>query len=150
MEFEFAKNKLFNFRSTNILMLIIATFDAGIPFQIILSFTDMKNLKNIRIPAFMKNRYFISIMVFLVWLTFFDKNDFVTQYTYRKQLNELNKDKAYYTEEIAKNKKELFELMSDSVQLEKFAREKYLMKKDNEEIFVIVPEHNTEETEYAE
>jgi len=131
-------------------MLIIATIDTFIPFQIILSFTEMKNLKNFRIPAFIKNRYFISIMVFIVWLTFFDKNDFVTQYSYRKQLNELNKDKAYYTDEIAKNKKELFELMSDSIQLEKFAREKYLMKKDNEEIFVIVPEHNAEETEYAE
>lgn len=51
---------------------------------------------------------------------------------------------------LQKTKRSFFELMSDSIQLEKFAREKYLMKKDNEEIFVIVPEHNAEETEYAE
>ena len=110
----------------------------------------MKLFKNFRIPAAFKNKYIIAIFVFIVWLTFFDKNDFITRYTYHRQLNELNADKEYYLTEIERNKHDLYELMSDSAQLEKFAREKYLMKKDNEEIFVIVPEKNTTETKYEE
>ena len=60
----------------------------------------------------------------------------ITQYQYRQQLNELEAEKAYFSEEILRTKTELEELSSNPKSLEKFAREKYFMRKDNEEVFV--------------
>lgn len=60
----------------------------------------------------------------------------LTQYGYRKQLNKLETEKAYYMKEITKTSTELEELTKNPKTLEKFAREKYFMKKDNEEVFV--------------
>ena len=73
-------------------------------------------------------------------MMFLDRNDFTSQYEYRQKLNQIHKDQQYYKEEIIKVKKDLKELSTDPEQLEKFAREKYLMKRDGEDIFVIVPE----------
>lgn len=97
----------------------------------------MKRIR-ITIPPFLKNKFVIATIAFLAWLIFFDGNDFFTQYSYRKQLNELKKEKEYYSVEIGKNRDKLNSLISDKKNLEKFAREKYLMKKDNEDIFVIL------------
>lgn len=85
-----------------------------------------------------KNKYFLTILGVLVWLLFFDKNDFFTQYETVNKLKKLKKDQAYYIAEIENNKRELQELKTNKESLEKFAREKYLMKKDNEDIFVFV------------
>lgn len=93
-----------------------------------------------RIPAFLKNKYSIALIAFILWLSFFDKNDFITQYQYRQQLKDLQTEKQYFTESITKAKKDLDELMSSPESREKFAREKYLMKKDNEDLFVFVKE----------
>jgi hypothetical protein len=102
-------------------------------------FTGMK-LKRIKItiPPFLKNKYVIASIALLVWLIFFDGNDFFSQYSYRQKLNELEKEKEYYIVEIEKSHQELQSLISSKKNLEKFAREKYLMKKDNEDIFVIL------------
>ena len=70
---------------------------------------------------------------------FLDKNDFFTQLDRRKELKELQQSKLYYTTEIATERKELEGLKNNPAVLEKYAREKYLMKRDNEEIF-LVPE----------
>lgn len=99
----------------------------------------MKKLYN-RIPHFLKNKYAVTILLFIVWLTFFDKNDFFTQYQYRKQLKSLETDRDYFKTAIEQTKKDLNELASSPSSLEKFAREKYLMKKDDEDIFVLVEE----------
>jgi cell division protein FtsB len=102
-------------------------------------FTGMKLKKiKITIPPFLKNKYVIASIALMAWLIFFDGNDFFTQYSYRKKLNELEKEKEYYRVEIEKNRQELQSLVSSKKNLEKFAREKYLMKKDNEDIFVIL------------
>ena len=93
-----------------------------------------------KIPAWLKNKYTLIALFFLVWMTFFDRNDFISQYSYRQELKKLESDKEYYQSEIEKNKKEAHELMSDPDNLEKFAREKYLMKKSDEDIFLIVKE----------
>lgn len=85
-----------------------------------------------------KNKYYISIIVFVVWIAFFDRNDFISQYTYNQKLKQLKRDKEYFLTEIEKDKKNLDELISNAQNLEKFAREKYLMKKDNEDIFILV------------
>jgi cell division protein FtsB len=84
------------------------------------------------------NKYFISLVAILVWITFFDKDDLMSQYELMQKLDQLKTEQQYYTGEIEKSKNSMNELRTNSASLEKFAREKYLMKKDNEEIFVIV------------
>ena len=59
-------------------------------------------------------------------------------------------DKVYYLTEIEQNKKDMQELMGDKAHLEKFARERFLMKKDNEDIFLIVPEVKVKKTVFEE
>lgn len=84
------------------------------------------------------NKYFISVAAIIVWITFFDKNDVMSQYELRQKLHQLRTEQKYYLDEISKSKNDMNELRTNPSNLEKFAREKYLMKKDNEEIFVIV------------
>lgn len=87
---------------------------------------------------FFINKYFISLIAVTVWVVFFDKDDVLSQYQLRKKLHQLKEEKNYYSNEIEKSSHEINELKTNPANLEKFAREKYLMKKDNEEIFVIV------------
>ncbi len=87
-----------------------------------------------------KNKYLITGSVFLVWMLFFDRNDLASQLHYRDDVNKLKGEKEFYIKEIAQVEKDLTELTTDQQKLEKFAREKYLMKKDNEDVFVVVEE----------
>jgi len=91
-----------------------------------------------KILPWLKNWYVITIIVFIVWMTFFDRNDFISQYSYKQELNKLKVDKQYFIDQVEENKKSLYELMSNPVNLEKFAREKYHMKKDDEDVFLII------------
>ena len=91
-----------------------------------------------KILPWLKNWYVLSIIGFLVWMTFFDRNDFISQYSYKQELNKLNVDKEYYKLQVEENKKSIYELMSNPANLEKFAREKYHMKKDDEDVFLII------------
>jgi len=93
-----------------------------------------------KIPNWLKNKYILTIVGFIVWLLFFDQNNFITQYDFIKQLKSLEKDKVFFMEELNKTRQELNDLTTNPVTLEKFAREKYFMKKDNEEIFVFEAE----------
>ena len=95
----------------------------------------MKIFKNI--PAWLKNKYSLTLLVFVAWLVFFDHNDLFIQMERTSELKQLEKGKDYYTEQIQKMKKELSELDSDPASLEKAARERYMMKKDNEDLFII-------------
>ena len=87
---------------------------------------------------FLKNKYLIATLTFLVLITFFDRYDLISQVSLRQQVSKLREEKKYYKEEIAKNNQELNSLQTNPENLEKFAREKYLMKKDNEDVFVLV------------
>jgi cell division protein DivIC len=89
------------------------------------------------IPAWLKNKYFISFIAFAAILLFFDKNDLFTQFARRRELKELQQSKHYYSTRTDAERKELEELKSNPATLEKYAREKYLMKRDNEDLFVI-------------
>ena len=95
-------------------------------------------MKKRKIFRFIRNKYFLTIVFLIVWVVFFDKNDLISQRQLTNQLKELEAEKQYYSDEIAKSKKEIQELETNEASLEKFAREKYLMKKDNEDVFVIV------------
>jgi cell division protein FtsB len=85
-----------------------------------------------------KNKYFLVLLIFLIWVTFIDKNNLISQYQDRQVLYELDKEKRYYQTEIQTTQDKLNELKTDNRSIEKFAREKYLMKKENEEIWLVV------------
>jgi cell division protein FtsB len=112
----------------------------------------MKRAKKIIQKALpvLKNKYVFTPLIFLVWLAFFDKNDFISEYAYRQQLKSLRQDQQYYLNEIKDNKEKLNELTGSPANLEKFAREKYFMKKDNEDIFVIVYNEPAKKDTYKE
>jgi|ERR1700754_978794 len=93
-----------------------------------------------RLIDLLKNKFFLVTLAFLVWMIFFDRNDLFSQYEYRHQVNKLKAERDFYKAQTDQVNKELDELTSNPKQLEKFAREKYLMKKDNEDVFVIVHE----------
>ena len=98
------------------------------------------------IPSWLRNKYLIAFTAFIIWMIFFDAKDILTQRERSRELRELQESKAYFTEEIAKEKKALEELKSNPAAIEKYAREKYMMKRDNEDLFII----QRPETEYLE
>lgn len=85
----------------------------------------------------MKNFFFLTGAGFLIWMLFFDANDFFYQWQTRSKLKDLEKEKEYYLNKIEEVKKDTTELGSDTNLLEKFAREKYLMKKDDEDLYIL-------------
>ncbi len=91
-----------------------------------------------KIPSFLKNKYFYTIIGFIVWMLFFDGNNFISQIKLSNQLKELKQEENYYKNQIESDKEIIKALSSDSSALEKLAREKYLMKKDNEDIFLLI------------
>ncbi len=93
-----------------------------------------------KIPPYLKNRYSIVVLFFFVWMLFFDQNDIITQIKLKKRLNKIEKQKEYYNKEINRTQNELDNLLNDDAKLEKFAREKYLMKKKDEDLFIITNE----------
>jgi len=84
-----------------------------------------------------KNKFVIATIAFLVWMLFFDRNDITSQYKYQSQLKNLKEEKAFYIRETATVQQDLEGLTTNLSRLQKFAREKYLMKKDNEDVFII-------------
>ena len=89
------------------------------------------------IPAWLKNKYFITALFFGVWLIFFDARDMITNYKHRQELKQLQQSRDYYVEQIQLTQKELDQLKNDPALLEKYAREHYRMKKDNEDLFIL-------------
>lgn len=86
----------------------------------------------------LKNKYLITSVVFVFWLLFFDKNNLIDQFQRKNDLGKLKEEETYYLKEIEKAKQERDELFTNTKTLEKFAREKYYMKKDNEEVFIMI------------
>ncbi len=92
------------------------------------------------IPSWVKNKFFLATIVFIVWMLFFDRNDIFTQYSRRQDLNDIKKSSIYFSQQIDAERKFANELKNDPTAIEKLAREKYLMKRDNEELFLIKTE----------
>ena len=92
-----------------------------------------------KIPSWLKNKYIVTTICFGTWLMFFDDRDVVTQIKQSGEARDLELSRDYYNGQIVVTRKELDQLKSDPGTLEKYAREKYRMKKDNEDLF-IVPE----------
>ena len=99
-------------------------------------------MKKIRplIIKILRNYFVMATLIFLVWVTFFDDNNLISQYQQRRELNLLLRQKKYLTDEIKKNKDTYRSLTTDVKFLQRFAREKYLMKRPNEDIYLIIPD----------
>ena len=93
-----------------------------------------------RIPKFVKSFYFLFTIGFIAWMLFLDSNDLISQLKLNYKKQALEDERAYYEAKIEEVKKDREELMSDPALLEKFAREKYFMKKKSEDLYVIVEE----------
>ncbi len=90
-----------------------------------------------RLPPAFRNFYFVTGITFLVWMVFLDSNDLINRFRLTSKLHSLENEKEYYQEKIQEVEKDRQELMGTTELLEKFAREKYLMKKQSEDIFII-------------
>jgi len=90
-----------------------------------------------KLPPFLKNFYVLVTAGFIIWVLFFDINDLVNQYFALKKMQELEEEKDFYLQKTEEVKKEREEVLSKPHLLEKFAREKYLMKKKTEEVYII-------------
>ena len=93
-----------------------------------------------KVPKFMKSFYFLFTVGFVLWMLFVDANDIRSQFRLGQKLRDLEAEKEFYEKEIEKVNRDREELLTDDELLEKFAREKYLMKKPEEDVYVIVKE----------
>ena len=90
------------------------------------------------IPGFLKNKYILTLLFFAVWMVFFDDRDIITtHFRYKKELRNLEDSKTYYQEQIAETRKELEQLKNDPQTLERYARERYRMKRADEDLYII-------------
>jgi len=92
------------------------------------------------VKAIILNKYVIVLVAFGIYITFFDRYNLLNRWESNRKIKELNEEYKYYQGEIDKNKKELYRLQHDDGYLEKYAREKYLMRNKGEEIFIIKEE----------
>jgi cell division protein FtsB len=88
------------------------------------------------IPSFLKNKYVLTLIAFTIWMLFFDRNDFISQFGRFKKLSELQTNTSFYNQKIETAKTELEKRKNDPAAYERIAREKYYMKKDNEDLFI--------------
>ncbi len=90
-----------------------------------------------RIISILKNKYFIAFVAVLIWLLFFERHGFIQQWRVNRDIRDLKRNKAFYKEEILKDSMVIEELKGDTDAIERLAREKYFMKKEGEDIFII-------------
>ncbi len=100
----------------------------------------MQRLKDffLRLSPVFRNIFFLTGFAFAIWMLFFDENNMMVQYSRWHELRSLEKKSNFYKHEIADVNKRFDELNTKGESQEKFARENYMMKKDNEDVFVIV------------
>ena len=92
---------------------------------------------NKKISKWILNRYIITIVLFMVWLVFFDENNLISQIQARGELNKLRAEKKYFSDKIDDYTFQLNALDTDPGFVEKYAREHYYFSKENEDIFVV-------------
>lgn len=89
-----------------------------------------------KIVPYITNRYLLAVVAFVVWMLFFDQRDVFLQMERAKELKKLEEAKSYYNKEIQNTKSQLEHLQTNPRSIEKFARERYLLKREGEEVFV--------------
>tara|TARA_B100000530_G_C15737676_1_gene400370 strand:- start:338 stop:649 length:312 start_codon:yes stop_codon:yes gene_type:complete len=100
-----------------------------------------KKIKDLheKLPSWLKNGYFISAIIFFIWILFFDTNSILKNIEREHKINQLKTDVEYYKNEIKKDKSVINVISQDSLteELEKYFREQLLLSKKNEEIFIV-------------
>ncbi len=96
-----------------------------------------------KVPPVLRNKYVLTLIIFLLWLLLLDSNNLISRYKELKNLKKLKIEKEYYTKRIEADKRKLQELRTDDKNLEKFAREQYKMKKPDEDLYIVLtPQEN--------
>jgi len=96
----------------------------------------IRSLKNNKAVKILTNTFVLIFIPFLIWMLFFDENSYLIHRKFDKEINDLENTISFYKTKIDEDKTVITKL-KDSLQLERFAREKYLMKKENEDIYII-------------
>ena len=91
-----------------------------------------------KIPPAFRNKYILTIIIFVIWLILFDSNNLISRYKELNELHKLKKEREYFSKRIEADRKKLHELKTDNENLEKFAREQYRMKKPDEDLYIIM------------
>jgi cell division protein DivIC len=86
----------------------------------------------------LRNKFFLGLVVFTVWIVFFDQNNLIDRNETKKKLNQLKQDTSFYRDKIREEKEKINQLQTSPANLEKFAREQYLMKAPDEDLFIIL------------
>lgn len=92
--------------------------------------------KKSTLHQFISNKYVWVLLFFIIWMLFLDNYSYFDHRFLNKQIDELETNKEYYQEEIKKDEQNI-KLLKNPNQIEKYAREKYYMKKDSEDIYII-------------
>jgi len=93
-----------------------------------------------KVLPWLRNKYILTLAIFILWMLLFDNSNWLDIMATYKRIRKFEKEKMYYLEKIEADRNRLEELRTNNENLEKFAREQYLMKRADEEIFVILPE----------
>jgi cell division protein FtsB len=91
-----------------------------------------------KVPPVLRNKYLLTIIIFVVWILLFDSNNLIARYKEMRELRKLRADREYYIKRIEVDRQKLHELKTDNHNLEKFAREQYRMKKADEDLYIIL------------
>ena len=99
----------------------------------------MKRIKDLyqKLPAPLRNKYIITFIVFLVWIFFIDTFDIITQIKMNKEFKQLKEQQEFYKSEVKKDSTIIYNLNNNPEEQERFARERFLMKKDNEDLYIV-------------
>lgn len=93
-----------------------------------------------KLAKLFQKKYFVAAFAFVVWVSIFDDNNLIERYKLAREIKQIEKEKKYYTRRIEEDAARLKELQTNNENLEKFAREQYLMHRVDEEVFVVVRE----------
>jgi cell division protein DivIC len=96
----------------------------------------VKELRQKKWFRVLSNKYLLITIIFLIWMLFFDGSSYLLHRELNQERDKLKGNRDYFKNEISKDNAQILQL-KDSAGLERFAREEYLMKKDNEEIYII-------------
>jgi cell division protein DivIC len=91
-----------------------------------------------KVPTVFRNKYILTILIFVVWILLLDSNNLISRFQDMRELHRLNKDREYLQNKVEVDKKKINELKTDNHNLEKFGREQYLMKKPDEDLFIVL------------
>ncbi len=90
-----------------------------------------------KVPPFFKNKFVFTFLLFVGWMIFFDQYDLINVFKLKHQLQDIEASAEFYENEIKQTQEQIDELQTNPKAIERYAREKYLMKSEDEEIIIL-------------